>query len=392
MDVTAALTMFFFNTEGKLVNGDIRLTIMHELAHIYLPGDDPGPDNETTMNGANYDFRGPVIAEQNAIAENASLLSQIQTAYDAAFTSGDARYALFTANTSYSDDRPVDTTRLGTSGDDNINHSNNTDTGKLLDLLFGLDGDDTIRGGLGDDSLYGGSGKTGDTGTGQDKLYGGDGGDRLYGEDGNDFLDSGLNIVDEENDLYGDKLYGGDGDDVLILRGLWIEEAKGGAGDDVFWIDSTAEGGYRIGDSDAGDTLFWNGYQLFGGTKQIIEGIWGGSPSFDAYWDVGALDSNGIRYYLYDTDLSIDLPDGSTIMIQDFSNGDFGINVGSAITGEEVSLVWNSETEVVELITSLSLSAIALDDNDFNYSDLPGFAYTLGNDGPASIPTTYIVP
>jgi Ca2+-binding RTX toxin-like protein len=172
MDYAAASSIYMFNSEGKLVQADIRLTIMHELAHIYLPGQDPGPASEAAMNGSSFDFRGPVVDEQNAIATDAGLTHQIQTAYDAAFTSSDGRYNLFTTNSSYSDDREVHITRLGDSSSNTLDHSNRTATsasGLINDLLFGLGGNDTVKGGEGDDFLYGGSGAE-TSSSGKDKL------------------------------------------------------------------------------------------------------------------------------------------------------------------------------------------------------------------------------
>jgi Ca2+-binding RTX toxin-like protein len=179
IDVAAANTMYFFNTFGELVAGDLRLTIMHELAHNYLPGNDPSSTaNEATLNGADFDVRGAVINEQNAIALNAGLTGQVQTSYYGALLSIDPLFNLFATNSSYSDGNLIDNARYGSLGADSIDHGNNT---KLLnDLLFGLGGDDTIKSGKGNDYIYGGEG--------QDKIWGGDGDDVLMGDDAKDEL------------------------------------------------------------------------------------------------------------------------------------------------------------------------------------------------------------
>lgn len=395
MDLTAAATVHLFNSRGVFVQADIRLTIMHELAHIYLPGSDPAAASELTRNGANYNFRGPVVDEQNAIATNAGLTDQIQTAYDAAFSSSDGRYNLFTVNSSYSDHRDVDITRLGTSGADNVDHSARTQAtvpGMLNDLLFGLGGNDTIKGGDGDDHLYGGGDPT-IAGSGKDKLYGGDGGDRLFGGDDNDFLDGGLNVIDPNSEQRGDTFDGGDGDDILVIRGISCESATGGAGDDQFWIDSDPVGSYWIMDSEAGDSLYYNGYHLTGGAKQVIELIYDPADYEVSYALVGALDGNGFIYSWWGSQLAINAPDGSGILIEDFQNGDFGINVGAAITGDEVVFQWvEVQPEVWEwhYETALSLSSIANNQIDHDYASLPGFAYTLSHDGANAIPTTWL--
>ena len=80
------------------------------------------------------------------------------------------------------------------------------------DTISGLDGDDTLDGGLGDDKLYGGGGN--------DTLTGGAGDDELYGSDGNDTLDGSLGA---------DKLYGGAGDDFYIVDNLsdYVQDNQG---------------------------------------------------------------------------------------------------------------------------------------------------------------------
>lgn len=110
-------------------------------------------------------------------------------------------------------------TLLGGSGDDNFD----SDAGN--DLAFGGAGNDGIGGGPGNDSLYGGSGNdtlTGDYSwaTGDDLLFGGSGNDILSGQKGND------------------RLVGESGNDILT----------GGSGADTFVFNSVYEGVDRIKD------------------------------------------------------------------------------------------------------------------------------------------------
>lgn len=79
----------------------------------------------------------------------------------------------------------------GTSGKDSL-------SGKVV---FGLDGNDVIKGTGSDDLLHGGRG--------QDVIFGGDGDDRLYGAEHDDFL-----VASNGND----KLNGGHGDDVFVFN------------------------------------------------------------------------------------------------------------------------------------------------------------------------------
>ncbi|MEI6159570.1 MAG: Ig-like domain-containing protein, partial [Roseococcus sp.] len=126
--------------------------------------------------------------------------------------------------------------------------------------IWGLDGNDTLIGGLGDDILRGGAGQDlliggGGRdlllgGDGQDTLVGGNQGDTLDGGNGQDLLigGSGADLMQGgagQDDLFGgagsDTLEGGDGQDKLsggggndwLLGGAGEDELLGGAGDDV---------------------------------------------------------------------------------------------------------------------------------------------------------------
>lgn len=90
------------------------------------------------------------------------------------------------------------------------------------DNITGTDGDDLIYGGAGNDTLVGGAG--------HDRLYGGAGLNKLYGNDGNDSLYGGAG---------NDTLEGGNDDDLIIAIGGGAADAvHGGAGIDVYWVDS----------------------------------------------------------------------------------------------------------------------------------------------------------
>jgi Ca2+-binding RTX toxin-like protein len=89
------------------------------------------------------------------------------------------------------------------------------------DALFGLGGDDVLRGNERRDRLSGGSG--------DDTLVGGPRGDRLAGSDGHDYLDgqSGNDVIDAS----GDEASDGPGD--LIICGPGFDRAAVDAGDSV---------------------------------------------------------------------------------------------------------------------------------------------------------------
>lgn len=112
---------------------------------------------------------------------------------------------------------------------------------KLPDLIFGGDGDDTIRGNGSQDIICAGGGADHvDGGTGQDRIYGGGGndvlhggmhGDWVHGDDGND---------DVFGDILDDKLYGDDGADLLV-GGHGVDRMEGGRGSDWLRGDTNAD-------------------------------------------------------------------------------------------------------------------------------------------------------
>lgn len=110
----------------------------------------------------------------------------------------------------------------------------------LANGLKGLDGDDTLSGGVGRDTLTGGGGN--------DRLIGGNDGDSLLGNEGDDTLkggnggdiltdDLGNNLFDGESG--NDELYAGSGNDTLI-GGPGFDLSLGGAGNDTYLLAETA--------------------------------------------------------------------------------------------------------------------------------------------------------
>ncbi|WP_159790569.1 calcium-binding protein [Sodalinema gerasimenkoae] len=120
-------------------------------------------------------------------------------------------------------------------------------------MLFGNQGDDTLRAGAGNDSLYGGQGNDvlfGDSGNnylsgdrGNDTIFGGSGNDFILGGEGDDYLMAG----DGDNTIAGgegnDTIEGGNGSDLLfgnqgndvIRTGEGNNTVYGGAGDDTIF-------------------------------------------------------------------------------------------------------------------------------------------------------------
>lgn len=128
------------------------------------------------------------------------------------------------------------TTFTGTNGNDVLPPSGSDNSGD--DDFFGLDGDDTIRGGAGSDSIDAGSGN--DLAYGQDGddfLSGGADNDRLYGGNGNDSLDGGGGD---------DRLYGDAGADSMV----------GNFGNDIYYVDNVGDTTTEFSASDGVDLVY----------------------------------------------------------------------------------------------------------------------------------------
>jgi CubicO group peptidase (beta-lactamase class C family) len=110
---------------------------------------------------------------------------------------------------------------FGNAGNDRLNGGRQDDVlngGAGNDRLFGDQGNDRLVGGSGDDDLSGGAG--------DDRLKGGAGSDRLFGDRGTDYLDGGAGI---------DRLDGGKGNDTLVDYDGG-DRLTGGSGKDIFGV------------------------------------------------------------------------------------------------------------------------------------------------------------
>ncbi len=111
---------------------------------------------------------------------------------------------------------------FGLAGDDYIRGSENSELiygNSGQDTLLGKGGDDTIKGGQGDDLIAGGEGNDVINGNkGNDRLYGNNGDDLIRGGQGDDEIVGGAGNDTLIGDLGVDKLWGGEGEDVFILR------------------------------------------------------------------------------------------------------------------------------------------------------------------------------
>ncbi len=127
----------------------------------------------------------------------------------------------------------------GTSGSDSI--YGDADLAHIDDVMYGLDGNDTLRGYEGLDKLYGGNGNDTLTGgEGNDELYGEADNDTLQGEEGQDILYGGTGDDNLQGGADADTLYGGEGNDTLD-GGSDNDLMIGGLGDDIYYINSAGD-------------------------------------------------------------------------------------------------------------------------------------------------------
>ncbi len=210
-------------------------------------------------------------------------------------------------------------------GSDDLLKGDAIDGGASVDHLYGGAGDDVINGGGSSDYLEGGAG--------HDTLRG-DGGISWYGARGDDILDGGAG-----NDILiggggSDILLGGDGNDILIgggdanlvippsgfvplihpydsLNTLGVANTLvGGLGFDSYYATS----GDVIRDADKKGRVIFNGQQLGGGAS-YRENVWMGC--------------NKQVYRMNGTTLFVWTNWTGVISIENFTNGDLGINLGA---------------------------------------------------------------
>ena len=112
----------------------------------------------------------------------------------------------------------------GTNSNDTIDKSSET----ASVIINGLDGADTLEGGINNDTINGGDGI--------DKLVGNQGDDVLRGDDGNDFIFGGDGNDKLIGGLGDDELNGGDQDDIIV-GGLGSDTLYGNDGDDKFYYE-----------------------------------------------------------------------------------------------------------------------------------------------------------
>ncbi|MFT6024077.1 MAG: Ca2+-binding RTX toxin-like protein [Ascidiaceihabitans sp.] len=132
----------------------------------------------------------------------------------------------------------------GGTGDDVISGGDGNDfvlAGDGADSVMGDDGDDTLCGQDGDDTLLGGEGNDVLEGMNDnDSLFGGAGDDRVYGDAGDDYAEGGTGNDTVLGGTGSDTLYGNEGNDVMdggadndtVVGGIGDDTLSGGSGND----------------------------------------------------------------------------------------------------------------------------------------------------------------
>ena len=162
-----------------------------------------------------------------------------------------------------------------------------------LNISFASDQGDTLSGGNYADHLYGGKGI-----------------DTLAGGEGNDYLEGGAGEDTLRGDLGDDILIGGKGNDVL----------QGGGGNDLYIIRA-GDGQDRIIDHEGSNTVV---YEDASGRRSVLGVAAFSVASQTNTWSAN-LSGGGAVSFTKNSPLTAFLPDGTQIVVDDYQEGDFGI-------------------------------------------------------------------
>ena len=279
-----------------------------------------------------------------------------------------------------------------TIGDDNLSDDIVGDRG-ILDVIFGLGGDDTLTGDalgdddLGDDVLFGGADADlllGDANArlegdgvvgGNDKLFGGDGDDHLVGDTG-PIPASGFGDLQSGAKGGNDLLFGGAGDDIL----------SGDSDDDVDTDSAAPEDGAGTGGDDtisggAGDD------QAFGDARDEVEdGGKGGNDLIvgDEIEEIH-IDASEIFDELFDIDTSVIVTRSSG---NDLLSGDAGLSLqgGGSVGGRDRMVGDNLLTGTVSLTAALLTDTLVTEVSQRGDDSMFGDAVENIGDGSGEVP------
>ncbi|WP_422028784.1 DUF4214 domain-containing protein [Roseovarius sp.] len=223
-EIGIELSVFLSLSSDLSLEEHYRAVYLDTVRHLFGPTEGAGPADELDPN-----YRSLTLEAQQ-------IIHPAYFASEAAERFG--TYEVYIADAAANDIRPGadDQIVFGLNGHDTIyggGGSDLIDGGLDNDSLLGEDGDDIIHGNRGNDTIYGGNETTESQ---NDQLFGDEGNDAIFGEIGNDQLD------------------GGSGND-LLSGGAGTDNLTGGSGRDTFVIDSTASSDFdAILDYNSGDT------------------------------------------------------------------------------------------------------------------------------------------
>ncbi|UTF48808.1 cadherin-like domain-containing protein [Desulfomicrobium sp. ZS1] len=206
---------------GDVLTGDF----WHNLL-IGLDGDDTligGSGSDTLIGGVGADsLDGGLSADMVDYSASVTWVNVDLSLATAQTGGGDGNHAL--GDTLVSIERVI--------GTNDTTHGDVLTGSVMSNLLYGLDGDDTISGGGFYDTIRGGDG--------DDWIDGGTHEDSIFGDAGNDTIYGGNGI---------DTIFGGDGDDYLV--GFNSDGTSDGVQDFLIggWGNDTLDGSHGVGDS-----------------------------------------------------------------------------------------------------------------------------------------------
>lgn len=165
-----------------------------------------------------------------------------------------------------------------------------------------------------------------------DHLYGGKGKDTLAGGDGNDFLEGGAEDDTLRGEAGDDTLIGGKGNDIL----------QGGAGNDTYIIRA-GDGQDTIRDHEGRNTII---YEDTSG-KRIVLGVPALAIAGELNTWRGYLAGAEPVTFTRNSPLTATLPDGSQIVIDEYQDGEFGIQLKAVSTSVPTSRIILGDLEPV---------------------------------------------
>ena len=229
-----------------------------------------------------------------------------------------------------------------------LTNGNDSETGTILDdIIWSLDGDDTVFGGIGSDTIHGGNGSDELWGEADnDTIYGDNDNDKIDGGDGNDSLNAGKGDDAVDGGAGDDSIYAGEGSDTVyggigndtLLGGSGLDDLHGGAGDD--YIEGGSHLDHLYGDA-GNDRIFGDDGDdmIVGGTGSDM--LYGGAGD-DTFVGMDG-DGNDIVYGGAGSD-TLDLSAMTEAM--DIRLGNVGTERGSVKTATQSDTIWSIENVI----------------------------------------------